>query len=124
MYLSLNCRPGSLLVVGPQAKMAGLLMGNYAESAAQGNWGTDILDAVTQRVGSNASVAWSQGCKDPNCATTDMIAAAADAAKTADVVIVTLGLWFNANGPADESEVIEQALCDPCCEPCCDTCCC
>ena len=38
---------GTLAIVGPQAKMAGLLMGNYAESASNGNWGTDIYVFLT-----------------------------------------------------------------------------
>jgi len=92
----------SILVVGPQAKMAGLLMGNYAESASNGNWGTSIFDAITARVGSNTAINYVQGCAEIACATTLGFAAAVEAAKTADVVIVTLGLQFGYEGQVDD----------------------
>jgi len=103
-------KPGSLAVIGGQATMAGLLMGNYAESAANGNWGTDVLDAVTARVGNNASVAYAAGCPDPNCDNTDGFAAAVAVAKNADAVIVTLGLWFNKGGAANEAEGHDRSV--------------
>ena len=67
----------SLAVIGPQAKMAGLLMGNYAESGRKGNWGTAILDAITQRLGnsSGSTVQWATGCADIDCKSGDGIAA-------------------------------------------------
>jgi beta-glucosidase len=43
----------TIALIGPQATDAGLLMGNYAESASNfPGWGTSILDALTQRVAS------------------------------------------------------------------------
>lgn len=86
---------GSLAVIGPQATMAGLLMGNYAESASHGNWGTDILDAITARVGRNTSVVYAAGCKDIPCSDDSGFADAARVAQNADAVIVTLGLDFD-----------------------------
>lgn len=50
------------------------------------------------------SVSWAPGCSDPNCETTDGFAAAVATAKSADAVIVTLGLWFNQHGDANEGE--------------------
>lgn len=95
-------RAGRLAIVGPQAKMAGLLMGNYAESASNGQWGTSIFDAIVALVG-NGSVTYAQGCPDVSCGSTAGFAEAAAAAKTASAVVVTLGLDFNG-GAADESE--------------------
>ena len=89
----------TLAIVGPQAKMAGLLMGNYAESAANGNWGTDVFDAVTARVnGSGVSISYAAGCADINCQGTEGFAEAVASVKGADAVIVTLGLGFNMQG--------------------------
>jgi beta-glucosidase len=105
-------KDGSVLgIFGPQAKMAGLLMGNYAESGRHGNWGTSIFDAITQRLG-NSSTVWETGCNDINCDQSDDIAAAVALASQASVksVVVTLGLGFNgiagpkSNPSADESE--------------------
>ena len=94
--------------------MAGLLMGNYAESGRKGNWGTAILDAITQRLGnsSGSTVQWATGCADIDCKSGDGIAAAVALASqpTVSTIIVTLGLGFNgisgsrADGGADESE--------------------
>ena len=102
----------TIALIGPQATDAGLLMGNYAESASNGpGWGTSILAAVTQRVArEGVRVVHSVGCPTVACvansSTTAAIAAAAAAAKSADVVIVTLGLEFRGNreGPTAATE--------------------
>ncbi len=86
----------TILIVGTQATSSGLLMGNYAESAAQGNWGTSILDEFKNRESSTGyRITYSPGCNSVTCSTTDGFKSAVDAAITADVVIVCLGLHFN-----------------------------
>eukprot|EP00040_Diaphanoeca_grandis_P032448 m.196622 g.196622 ORF g.196622 m.196622 type:complete len:903 (+) comp32628_c0_seq1:29-2737(+) len=92
----------SIAMVGPQAMMAGILMGNYAESASSGNWGTSIYDAFAQRLGGNLSINYAQGCVEIACDKTDLFAQAAQVAAEADVVIVTLGLQFGDGQHADD----------------------
>jgi len=82
--------------------MAGLLMGNYAESASKGNWGTPVLDAVKAVVGEDA-VVQANGCSDISCGDKVGFPAALIAAASAKVIVVMLGLDFNG-GDADESE--------------------
>ena len=93
----------SVALIGPQAKDAGLLMGNYAESASNGNWGTSVFDAVTALVGASA-VVQADGCDSVACGSTAGFAAAVTAAAPAKVVVVMLGLDFNSGDAADESE--------------------
>ena len=101
----------ALALIGPQAMMAGLLHGNYAESAAEGNWGQTVREAVAARV---PAVSWATGCDDIDCKSTGGFAEAARVASTADAVVVLLGLGANAiggtprfvntGGPSNEAE--------------------
>lgn len=96
-------RAGSLALIGPQAKMAGLLMGNYAESASKGNWGLSVMEAVSAVVGDSA-VVQVDGCADIDCDSDHGFAAAVAASKQAEVVVVMLGLQFGAGRQSRESE--------------------
>lgn len=94
----LPLKPGvRLALVGPQATMAGLLTGNYAESASSGNWGLSILQALAAQ----ASVIQADGCKDIGCKTSDM-GPVNDAIAKSDTVVVVLGLAFNQYCTGDD----------------------
>jgi beta-glucosidase len=93
--------PGSLALIGPQAMMAGLLMGNYAESAAAGNWGDTILHAVMERLDHDVglrAVAYAAGCQDIDCGNTDGFHQALAVASKAQTIVVLLGLGANHIG--------------------------
>lgn len=93
----LGKKPSRIAVVGPSATKPGLLMGNYAESGEKGNWGSSVLDeirAVAKAAG--VEVVYAAGCETIRCNTTSGFAEAAEVVKTADVVIVALGLEFNS----------------------------
>lgn len=79
-------------------------MGNYAESASHGNWGTNVFDSIINRLSApDGTVSFSPGCLDISCDSTLGFAAASKVAQAADTVIVFLGLDFSG-GAADESE--------------------
>jgi len=101
-----------VVVVGPQASVAGALFGGYSGWASRGNWGRSLLDAVSERLGHEA--VYAPGCSVPrtvstgrgdapsgdtdlgvSCPTRDWFEPAFDAARTAKVVLVTLGLEFD-----------------------------
>lgn len=58
----------SIAVIGVQATMAGLLVGNYVEQAADNNWGDSVLTAIEARL--DADVAYAPGCATIDCNST------------------------------------------------------
>jgi beta-glucosidase len=88
----------TLALVGPQGPNAGLLFGNYAGSANGGNWGMSIEQGLTARLAkSGGKVVQVDGLASIGADnSTDNFAAAAAAAKAADVTVVTLGLAFDS----------------------------
>ena len=86
---------GRLAVIGPQANVSGLLFGNYAGSANDGNWGDSIEAALRKRLqgGSVTRVPGLDSIGAPN--SSDGFKAAAAAAATADATVVVLGLAFD-----------------------------
>ena len=88
----------TLALVGPQGPNAGLLFGNYAGSANGGNWGMSIEQGLTARLAkTGGKVVQVNGLASIGAEnSTDDFAAAAAAAKAADVTVVTLGLAFDS----------------------------
>ncbi|GMH73110.1 hypothetical protein TL16_g06094 [Triparma laevis f. inornata] len=97
----------SIAVIGVQATMAGLLVGNYAEQAADNNWGDSVLAAIEARL--DADVAYAPGCATIDCNSTLGFEEALKVSQNAETIIVMLGLAANSmggevDGPSDERE--------------------
>eukprot|EP01052_Picozoa_sp_SAG31_P008992 SAG31_NODE_464_length_15318_cov_17.930876_5_plen_430_part_00 len=115
----------TLLLAGAQGDSAAALLGNYAESASVGGWGSDILTELRKKSLSltrNASgspaaeVLYAPGCDAVECNNTRQFSTAVAAAKTADAVVVILGLHYSAAGNATQCDHDEPWITDEACE--------
>jgi len=95
-----------ILLVGPQVVQHMLLLGNYAERPDDGI--VSVLEGFRAAInGSDASLEWKTGCLTIACETTVLFDQAIEAARNADVVIVTLGLDQNIESEGNDRSTID-----------------
>ena len=110
-------KPWKLLLAGAQGASASALIGNYAESASVGEWGSSILKELQGVLRPPSSrVVYSAGCDSPECNNTIHFGEAIAEAQTADAVVIILGLHYSAAGNATQCDHDKPWITDDACE--------
>jgi beta-glucosidase len=95
-----------IALIGPQVIMTNLLLGNYAERPDAGI--VSILDGFTHALNNtDSTLKWKTGCLTIACESSALFADAIEAAREADVVVVTLGLDQNMESEGNDRSSID-----------------
>lgn len=119
-------KPWKLLLAGAQGNSSAALIGNYAESASVGEWGSSVLSELRAALASPTSggknqssrhsVTYMPGCDAVECNNTRAFPMATAAAAEADAIVVLLGLHYSAAGNATQCDHDKPWITDAACE--------